>query len=176
MGSVVKSIFGGTDDSAQKAQTRANAKAAEFVKEQAALARGDILNLFPTADINRTLGFQAALDVIGETTPQQLGAFQQGNVGAQQALLSGLPQIQNAILGRPVDLSGLQPQRFDIDTSFAQRQLPQFTGAQEALNIPSQQSPLSGQVQPGQPIPQIRPNAQALPQNIAQLLAGSRGF
>jgi len=35
--------------------------------------------------------------------------FQQGNVQAQQALLAGLPQMQNAIMGRAVDTRGLQP-------------------------------------------------------------------
>jgi hypothetical protein len=47
--------------------------------------------------------------VFGQSLPAQTDVFQQGNVGAQQAILSGLPQIQNALIGGNVDLSQLQP-------------------------------------------------------------------
>ena len=98
------------------------------------LARKDILNLVPAADINRNLGFQGALDIIGQTTPQQLGVLQQGNVQAQQQLLAGLPQIQNALLGRGVDLAALQPRALNVDSSFAQQKLPEFITTTAALN------------------------------------------
>ena len=67
--------------------------------------RQDVLAAFPKAQEARRQGFQGALDVFGQSIPQQLQAFQGGNVGAQQALLGGLPQQQNAILGLPTDLS-----------------------------------------------------------------------
>ena len=97
-------------------------------KQQLAFdAKESLFQLFPAAQTSRELGFQRALDIQGAVIPQQLGAIQQGNVGAQEALLAGLPQIRNAILGRPVHMSQLQPQTIDIDTSFAQQQLPQFS-------------------------------------------------
>jgi len=40
--------------------------------------------------------------------PAMQNMFQQGNVQAQQALIRGLPQMQNAIMGNPVDMSAFQ--------------------------------------------------------------------
>ena len=140
--SAVKAVFGGSDDSAQRGQARQNKAAAALAAQRAKEARADVSSLFPAADINRNLGIQGALDVIGQGVPQQLSAFQQGNVGAQQQLLAGLPQIQNALLGRPVDLSGLQAQTLPIDASFSQQQLPQFISSTSALS-PEAQEPVT---------------------------------
>jgi hypothetical protein len=115
---------------AQSDQLQANEA---FIKEQAEKSREDALPLFASAEQNRNLGFQAALDAFAQTVPQQFSAFQQGNVGAQNALLAGLPQFQNAILGGQVDLSALQPQAIQYDTSFAQQQLPQFVGGASGI-------------------------------------------
>lgn len=132
MGSVVDKIFGGTDKSSQRQQIAANARTTDLIEQATRQARGDVLALAPAAFENRNLGFQGALDVFGQTIPQQFGAFQQGNMQAQGALLAGLPQFQNAILGLPADLSGFQPQRIDVDTGFAQQQLPEFVQPQLA--------------------------------------------
>jgi len=145
--SVLKSIFGGKDTSAQSAQIDANRRAEQFIKQSGQQARSDALGLFPGADINRNLGFQSALDVFGQTIPGQIDAFQQGNFGAQQQLLAGLPLQNNAILGLPTDLSTLQPQRINVDTGFAQQQLPQFITTPELLQQPGlvqPQGPLAG--------------------------------
>jgi hypothetical protein len=150
MSSVVDTLFGGTDKSAQRAQTQANQRAVDLIAERSAEARGDVLNLFPASDTNRNLGFQAALDVLGETIPQQFSAFQQGNVGAQGALLAGLPQFQNAILGLPTDFSGFQPQTIDFNTGFAQQQLPEFISSTTALAPEEVANPLAGRP-PGRP-------------------------
>ena len=126
MSSVVGSLFGGSSSEGLKAQRKANEASRTDVLNAVAQARQDATSLFPTAATNRNLGFQSALDVLGQTIPGQIDVFQQGNVGAQQALLAGLPQVQNAIFGLPTDLSGLQPQRLDVNTDFAQQQLPDF--------------------------------------------------
>lgn len=143
MGDLVKDVFGGTDDSAQKDTKRANKRAQQFIEEKAAEARADALALFPGFEQNVQAGAQGALDIFGQAVPQQLGAFQTGNVGAQQALLAGLPQIQNAILGRPVDLSGLQAQQLPVDLGFAQQQLPQFQSAADLLGTQQQDQQLT---------------------------------
>lgn len=119
MSGVVDFIFGGQDTSAQQLQAAANRAASENIAERTAQARADVLNIIPRGDVARNLGFQGALDVLSQTIPQQLQTFQGGNVGAQQNLLAGLPQIQNAILGGQVDLSALQPTRLPFDPSFA---------------------------------------------------------
>jgi hypothetical protein len=61
------------------------------------------------------MDFSQGNQAVGYTTPEQ-----QGNVGAQQALLSGLPQMNNAILGRQVDYNAMQPQQFDYNMDFSQ--------------------------------------------------------
>jgi len=116
-------------EAALNAQKDQNSKNTAFIQQQAELAREDIIPQFQLGQEARQQGAQAALDVFGQTIPQQAGVFQAGNVGAQQALLAGLPQIQNALLGQNVDLSGLQVQQLPIDTGFAQQQVPEFAAS-----------------------------------------------
>lgn len=89
MGKVVKTIFGGKDSSAQKGQATQNAAAIDFIKQQLEQGRGDTLKLAPSADINRNLGYQAAIDVFKQSIPAQLEAFNMGNRNAQAAILGG---------------------------------------------------------------------------------------
>jgi len=112
---------------AEESQAEQNALERELKEKFAAEAREDAFKLFPMADVNRNMGFQSALDMMGETTPQQFNTFQQGNVGAQSALLAGQQQQQNAILGLPASMAGFQPQAIQYDTGFAENvQLPEF--------------------------------------------------
>ncbi len=114
-------------------QTSQNASNADFLSKQANIGSSQAEALFGAAGKNRIRAGREALKIFGETMPQQLRTFQEGNVGAQQQLLAGLPQIQNALLGRQVDLSGLQPTNINVDTGFTQRTLPAFTSASTAL-------------------------------------------
>ena len=99
----------------------------QFIEEQSGIGRQDVRGLFPQADFARNAGLQGALDLISQGINPQLSAFQQGNVGAQGFLGTGLDQFQNAILGTPVNLSGFAPQQIGVDTSFLQNpQLPSF--------------------------------------------------
>ena len=102
-------IFGGTDDSAQKAQISANERTQEFIEEQTALARGDALGLYPYGDRARNQSYSAALELLGASIPEQMRMFQEGNLGAQRQLSAAAPQYRNAILGLPVDYRALQP-------------------------------------------------------------------
>lgn len=81
----------------------------EFIERQIAQARQDIFKLFPAAQNARTQGLEAGLSLYRQAYPAMMNTFQQGNVAAQNALIQGLPQANNALLGKPVDLSGLQP-------------------------------------------------------------------
>lgn len=87
MGSAVKSVFGGTDDSAQKAQEDANYRSQKFIEEQSKQAREDAMALFPAAEKNLLAGTQAALDVYGQVLPQQMQAINSGSTAAMDALL-----------------------------------------------------------------------------------------
>lgn len=88
---------------AQKAASQA------FIEKQVAQARADIFKLFPAAQESRNQGLQAGLALYKQAYPAMMNTFQQGNVQAQNVLTQGLPQIQNAILGNPVNLQGIQP-------------------------------------------------------------------
>jgi hypothetical protein len=96
---ITDTLFGDSGEAAAEAQSEENIAARKFIAEQTEKARGDILPLFGGAGQSLRGGAQQALGVLGGALPQQLSAFQQGNVGAQQSLLSGLPQFQSAILG-----------------------------------------------------------------------------
>jgi hypothetical protein len=104
-------VFGGTDDTAIKKQTKANQRAQEFIEEQAALGRGDALTLQPIVDASLLGGYQSAADTLGLGLEGGLDLFGQGNYQAQQNMLAGLPQYQRAILGLPVDNNALQAVR-----------------------------------------------------------------
>lgn len=93
MSKAVKSVFGGSDDSAQKAQVQQNELATRLAAERAKEARADVSALFPAADINRNMA----------------------NFAAQEQVVGGLPQILNAIRGLPVDISGLQARDISHD-------------------------------------------------------------
>lgn len=119
-------ILGGTDDSAQKRQLKQNQKARELIERNTKQARADILKLFPAGDEARNIGLQRAAGVVAGTAPRQSQAIRQSNVFAQQQLLRGLPQIQNAILGRDVNLGGLKAQVIKPDFTFLRQKFPQF--------------------------------------------------
>lgn len=137
-------------DDAAKAQAATNVSNEQFIREQAEVARADVLPLFAGAAESRALGNQAALDVFGQSAPAQIDAFQSGNVGAQETLIAGLPQIQNALLGLPTDLSGLQPQRLNVDQSFLQQTLPQSAQPPAASIAAPQQPAQTGAFTPEQ--------------------------
>lgn len=138
IGGAGASIWGAAADRKQskkafEAQTSNNASNAKFLAEKVEKGGKLAETLFNASAQNRILGANRALDIFGQTMPQQISTFQQGNVGAQQQLLAGLPQVQNALLGLPVDLSGLQPTQIDVDTSFTQQQAPTFKKPSHAL-------------------------------------------
>lgn len=101
-------LFGGVDDSAQEGQQQQNRASSQFAGEQAQLAREDILNLFGPSQQNLQTGAQASIDFAQQSTPRRLDIMQQGSSRGRQARLAGLDQIQNAILGMPVDMASLQ--------------------------------------------------------------------
>jgi len=138
MGGLVKSIFGGTDRSAQRQQVQSNTQNQALFQNLANQSGEQSRSLYGAADTNRNMSLQQILSLLGGTIPQQLSAQQQGNMGAQQQLLGGLPMIQDAIMGRPVNMGALQPTRINYDTSFANQQLPQFMTSQQALAKPPQ--------------------------------------
>lgn len=138
MGGLVKSIFGGTDRSAQKLQQQDNTANRALFQDLATQSGDAAKSLFGAADTNRNMSLQQILELLGGTIPQQLSAQQQGNMGAQQQLIGGLPMIQAALMGQPVNMAALQPTKINYGTSWAQQKLPNFTTSGQALAKPPQ--------------------------------------
>ena len=121
---------------AAKSQERGQEQSMAYQKEAATQARGDAIPLYNSAQDNAMQGYQSALDVFGQTVPQQMQAFQGGNVNAQNTLLAGLPQQNAAILGQQYNPNALQTQSVALpDQSMFQQQLPDFTTINQALKI-----------------------------------------
>lgn len=80
----------------------------EYIEAQSGQARADAEDLFPAAELNLLAGQQAALDVFGQSLPQQMGAIRAGSDAARQAILgTGTGQVN-----------------FTPDMSFSQQVLP----------------------------------------------------
>ena len=131
--SIIKdTFFGGAEKKAARASQEGIERGLAAQKAATEKATGQLMSLFPAAQQNAQMGFQRQLDILGQALPQQIGAGIQGNVGAQNALLAGLPQQQ--------DYSALKPfQMQQPDLSFLQQQLPEFTSASQALEQNQQQ-------------------------------------
>ena len=127
--SIIKdTFFGGAEKNAAKATQKGIERGIDVIEKSTKQAREDLFKLFPAAQQNLQQGFQGALDVFGQSLPAQTDVFQQGNVGAQQQLITGLQQQQNALFGNQVDMSQLQPfQVQQPDLGFFNQTLPQLT-------------------------------------------------
>lgn len=88
-----------------KSAERQRAESQAFIEKNIQQARGDLFRLFPQAQESRRAGAQAGLDLFSQSIPAQMNAFQDGNVAAQNTLIQGLPQVQNALLGNRVTLN-----------------------------------------------------------------------
>lgn len=121
-------------------------------------ARGDVLNFFPAAQQNLLAGAGAAGDLLAGGIGEQQRLFSAGNVGAQGTLGQGFGQVQNALLGLPVDQQAFAPQQIPLS------QTPQNPLAQQVVQ---QQVPQQALAQPAQQpsglftnIAQVQPKAQ----------------
>jgi len=97
------------DDSAQKAQMKANERSQEFIEQQSAKAERSGTSLFDLSQQNLLAGNAAAMGAYKDAFNPQMQAMGQGNYNAQQQISQGLPQIQNALMGLPVDYSAFSP-------------------------------------------------------------------
>jgi hypothetical protein len=156
---IMDTIFGDEGRGGQQAQQKENAANREFIRQATDVAREDVNRLFPEAAQSRLQGFQGAQDIFASSVPQQLNAFQQGNLQAQTTAGLAPQQIQNALLGLPVDFGFLQPQeQFQPDFSFLNQPLqPSIAGTTgPAFN------PAAGQFNPtggATPVPGLPPIA-----------------
>jgi len=136
-------LFGGTDTSGQDAQLSANAANRDLFQRLAAQSRSDAIPLFTSAQEASAQGIQGALDIFGQTIPQQASLIQQGNLGAQNVIAGGLGGINAAILGLPQDLSqqalSQLAQPLNFNTDFANVNLGEVFDRESAQFIPGNQ-------------------------------------
>ena len=129
---VASAVIGGISSSkAAKTGAKAAERGQDILAASRDKAEANVNRLFPQAKEAQTQGFQNFRNLINEQVlPQQTQPFIGGNMAAQQQVARGLPQIQNAILGLPTDLSGFQARQigqtpqFDL-SSFAPQTQPQ---------------------------------------------------
>lgn len=157
---ITDTLLGGTDDSAQKAQQGLNKEAIQFIKDQLARSRGEISQGYPAAMDARLAGSQATADLLGGSAGARYSPFMQGNMNAQQTLSGMGSQIQNALMGLPIDYGFTQPQQVTPDTSWMNVTLPQNPasgGLASLLQDPQaeEQAPPPAQEQPQLHIDQI---------------------
>lgn len=108
-GSAASKAINKPDDSAQRAQMKANERNQAFIEEQAAKAERSGTSLYDLSQQNLLAGNAAAMGAYKDAFNPQLQSMGQGNYNAQQQISQGLPQIQNALMGLPVDYSAFSP-------------------------------------------------------------------
>ena len=80
----------------------------KFIQDTIKQGRSDLLKIFPVAQEARRSGIQAGLDMFNQVIPQQIGAFEQGNIQAQRTVAESLPNRIAALKGTPMNLN-MQP-------------------------------------------------------------------
>ncbi len=126
-------VLGGASKKAAEEQQKHMYLAQDMLRESVDEARGEVKPLFADAMAQSQGGYQDAVNLLSGSLAPQMGMTQGGNVAAQQTLLAGMPQFQNAILGAPVDYSAFQPSQIDY-SQYLPQQAPQtyYTRQQEA--------------------------------------------
>ena len=136
MGDSLDGMFGGDESGAQRKENSDNRG---YFDDKANEGRDDALQLFPASDENRNMGYQAALDLLKISMPEQSRQFRRGNVAAQNLMKASMPQYQNAILGNRIDYRKLQPTLLSDNTTYRQQNVPDFikTGDLPLRNQPN---------------------------------------
>ena len=130
---ITDTLFGDDGKEAVRLSREEAAQNRQFIREGQAQALDYIGGAFPQAQAGRDAATLAAMGVYADTTPQAFDMFAGGNLGAQQVTAAAPMQIQNALLGLPVDYGFLQPRQQQADFSFLSQGLPQ---AQEVAPQP----------------------------------------
>lgn len=137
------SFFGGESDRAPTMQREENARVQEGVERQGALARQDVLDIYPRGQEALQQGYRAATDVARRAPQAQNRVLQKSGLRAQEALLGGSNAFRQAIMGLPTGMEngmyqnpyGLRPMQIGADAGanlpFYESQKPMFLGTQE---------------------------------------------
>lgn len=114
--------------SSKNAADKASSATKAGIKQTGALAeqsRNDAMTLYNQGRKSAQTGLASAFDFYKKASPARYQPMVLGNVAAQKAIGQGAVQANNAILGRPVDMSFTNPQQIPVDMSAIQNaQLP----------------------------------------------------
>lgn len=124
MSKVTKTLFGGTDDSAQQEQKAQNVRNEGNIQQAAMQSRGDLQGGYGDAGTALGQGYGQALQMMGQAIPEQMSTFQQGNLAAQQYLLGGMPMYEAALRGQPINYGAQMPFQVQYNPGFSQQGLP----------------------------------------------------
>lgn len=106
-------------NSAAKKGAKAAERGQDILAQSREQARGDVNRIFPLAQEMQAQGFDDFRNFLtNQVVPQQTQPFIGGNMAAQAQVARGLPQIQNAILGRQTDLSGFKARQVGQQPGF----------------------------------------------------------
>lgn len=112
-------VGGVASNRAAKKGAKAAERGQDILAQSREQARGDVNRIFPQAQEMQAQGFDNFRNFLNDqVVPQQTQPFIGGNMAAQAQVARGLPQIQNAILGRQTDLSGFKARQVGQQPSF----------------------------------------------------------
>jgi len=170
----------GLDVLGQKKAAKGVKEANEFARQDAAQRRADIEKYGREAIAALSPGYEAAYGLYGQlqdripdqitrTMVPRMDLAQQASMMGQGTSYAGTQQALNALMGKPVDLSGLRPQGFDIDfqqlAQSTQMQPLDFSGLRKL-------SGLGGRAN----MPQITPDQQQYLRNMQMMNYGMNGY
>ena len=131
-----------SDKSAQTAQIHQTEKGNRQSAFATATGREDVAQSTPSVIHASSEGIGKGLDVLGQTMPQEMNAFNQGSRNAQQATIDGMNMYAQAIKGQPINMP-TQPANITYDTSYAQQKLPESITNPDYLRILAQYDPIN---------------------------------
>lgn len=132
------SIFGGESTTGIKFQREDNKRRQQFIEEQAALGRQDVLDIFPRGTEALQQGYRAAQDVLRRGPQAQIQTLQRSSQRAQEPLLQGMNEYRKAIMGLPSQMDPNGP----YGNPLGLRPVTVGGGAQAALPFHGSQRPL----------------------------------
>ena len=155
MSSVTDKLFGGTDTYGMDVAAENRRSAEQFIKQQAAQGRQDVLSAYDPMTQAIQQGYQRGADIYSYAIPQQLAALRTGAQEAQRMRMGSLPFYQYALMGVPFNMPQMVSQVRPAD-------VPAFQ------NVPSMGQPQAVQAAAYNP----QASAAFNPANIANMLSG----
>jgi hypothetical protein len=142
MSDAVDFIFGGESTKGIRFQQDDNRRRQEFVEEQSALGRRDVLDIFPRGQETMQQGYRAAIDVATRAPVKQLQMLRDASNKSQQNILGGMNEYRRAIMGLPSEMQnnmyrnplGMRPVQVGAGTEPGSP----FFDSQKPINLGSQ--------------------------------------